>query len=316
MLVKRKYMTLGLVGYLFMLLAFSAAWAESPVQGSQPAVNKPQEKLSERAAGLRAYARLQALIEYYFMENGFYPASLEALEAGLNMRVFSAETKKTVSLLPKDAPMVTLGNDPVTGKPFVYTVSSDGRSYTLSLPEPKKYGNDVPELCQVDWGWLAVAAEGKRVRRITANCAHNLEELAALCEFYAKDHKKAFPPNFEALRPQYMPEKVRFPRCPACNLEYVYEFRRGGYTIACPDPHKHGLAGLKYDSEKGLMYAEFPNAQAQPKAKEQPNAQAQPKAKEQLDAQTQPKAKEQPDAQTQPKAKEQPDAQAQPRTKE
>lgn len=211
------------------------ATSSTPKQAATEVKSQP---LSQKALGMRAYARLQVLIEYYFMESGLYPVSLKALEHNFNVG------------LPADAPKVTLGDDPLSGQPFVYNVSKDRRHYTLALPEPAKYGQDIPSLETIDWGWLLLAAEGKRIERLLSDCTRSINELATACEIYAKDHNKAFPAKLEALRPQYMARQLR---CPASGKTYIYVFRRGGYTIECPDAHKHGLGGLKYDSDKGLL---------------------------------------------------------------
>ncbi|MGM9998421.1 MAG: hypothetical protein ACI38Q_03345 [Candidatus Bruticola sp.] len=195
-------------------------------------------KLSPKACGIRAYARLQVLIEYYFMESGLYPVSLQSLERSFNTG------------LPTDAPKVILGTDPLSGKPFVYQVSEDRHHYTLSVPEPEKYGSDLPTLETIDWGWLMLAAEGKRIERLLSDCTRNINELATACEIYAKDHNKAFPAKLESLRPQYMFRELR---CPASSKPYIYTFRRGGYTIECPEPRRHGLGSIKYDSDRGLF---------------------------------------------------------------
>lgn len=207
-------------------------------QSKNASENGEAKKLSQKALGIQAYARLQVLIEYYFMESGLYPVSLKTLEHSFNVG------------LPADAPKVILGNDPLSGKPFVYTVSKDRRHYTLALPEPAKYGSDIPSLETIDWGWLLLAAEGKRIERLLSDCTRNINELATACEIYAKDHNKAFPAKLEALRPQYMFRELR---CPASGKPYVYVFRRGGYTLECPEANKHGLGAIKYDSDKGLF---------------------------------------------------------------
>lgn len=197
---------------------------------------------SVKAEGIRAYARMQVLIEYYFMNAGIYPASLEALEHSLN------------SELPADASRVKIEKEPVSGKPFIYTVSKDRHSYTLSLPNPEVYGRDVPSLRQIDWGWMFWAAEARRIERQTMGCMKSIEALATECEIYAKDHGKAFPAALEDLRPQYMPKLLL---CPGCGKPYEYVLRRGGYFISCPDAASHGLSKFGYDSEKGLLIEEL-----------------------------------------------------------
>lgn len=231
--------------------AKAAPTASAPAERATPA--QEAEGLSPKAAGIQAYARLQVLIEYYFMQSGRYPSSLEALERSFNLG------------LPASAPKVDLGKDPLSGKPFLYTPSEDLRYYTLALPEPQLYEREVPILHAIDWGWLAIAAEGKRLERQALECTRSIEGLATLCELYAKDHQKAFPANLESLRPRYMPRELR---CPASGKPYRYTFRSGGYMISCPQPQAHGLADFTYDSEKGLIIKELPvpeEKEAEPK---------------------------------------------------
>ncbi|MGM9992222.1 MAG: hypothetical protein ACI376_05160 [Candidatus Bruticola sp.] len=226
----------------------AASLASSVKQDSSKTASDLSVKLSPKAKGLRAYARLQVLIEYYFMESGLYPVSLKALERSFNTG------------LPTDAPKVIIGDDPVSGKPFVYQVSKDRHHYTLSVPEPDKYGADWPALETIDWGWLMLAAEGKRIERLLSDCTRSINELATACEIYAKDHNKAFPAKLESLRPQYMFRELR---CPASSKPYIYTFRRGGYTIECPEPRRHGLGSIKYDSDKGLFIGGAENTGAE-----------------------------------------------------
>lgn len=241
-----------------------AAASSASAEKKQGASEIKTQTLSRKALGLRAYARMQVLIEYYFMESGLYPVSLKALEHSFNVG------------LPADAPKVVLGNDPLSGKPFVYEVSKDRHHYTLSVPEPAQYGQDIPNLETIDWGWLLLAAEGKRMERLLSDCTRNINELATACEIYAKDHNKAFPAKLESLRPQYMFRELR---CPASGKPYIYVFRRGGYTIECPEANKHGLGSVKYDSDKGLFVTGADSEKSQEtKAEAKSNDKSAPKA--------------------------------------
>ena len=188
--------------------------------------------------GLRQMARLQSLIEYYYMESGVYPVSLEAIEQGFNGMVKEPSMKVVVPV------------DPVTSKPFVYEVDNSRQTYTLSLPDPMSYGGHAITLTPVDWGWLAIAANQRRVERLTLECTHNIEILATRTEMYAKDHNGQFPANLNALKPRYMP---RIFTCPSMGMDYVYSLQPDkGYTIACPNPQSHGLERFIYNSEKGV----------------------------------------------------------------
>lgn len=199
-------------------------------------------RASELEDGFKAISRLQVLIEYYFMQSGRYPASLEALNKSLN------------SGLPEDAPKVVIFPDPKTQEPFVYEVSEDRCSYKLSFPKPELYEGHVGVLTSIDWGWLRFAAEGKRIERITMDCTRNVEALATRCELYAKDHDKVFPDNLTSLIPRYMPRELI---CPGCGDKYNYVSKGKSYSISCPHPEVHGLGGFTYDSEKGLQLKEL-----------------------------------------------------------
>lgn len=197
---------------------------------------------SLKAEGIKAYARLQVLIEYYFMQSGRYPHSLESLERSFNTG------------LPKDAPKIVLGPEPVSGLPFVYEPAEDHCSYALKMPKPELYADYLPNLSSIDWAWLRFAAEGKRLERLAVQCTENIEALATRCEIYAKDHNKAYPANLAALKPVYMPRELV---CPVEGKPYIYTLNKGGYTISCPCPNGHGLGGFMYDSEKGLKIEEL-----------------------------------------------------------
>ncbi len=213
--------------------------------------------------GLQAMSRLQAMIEYYFIETGAYPSSLEALERSFNKG------------LPEEAVKVKIPVDPISSKPFVYKLSPDRRVYLLSLPDPSLYGNNAFELRPVDWAWMAEATRLRRMERVLLDCTHSMELIANRIELYAKDHENIFPENLAALRPRYMPKALV---CPGCGLEYVYERKGKGYLLSCPDPSRHGLEVFTYDSEKGLNVKEIgsaPEAPAKEKAEPVPNSGAQ-----------------------------------------
>ncbi|MBQ7568597.1 hypothetical protein IJT17_07315, partial [bacterium] len=188
--------------------------------------------------GLRQMSHLQSLIEYYYMESGVYPVSLEAIEQGFNGMVTEPSMKVVIPV------------DPVTQKPFVYETDNSRQTYTLSLPDPMSYGGHAITLTPVEWGWLSIAANQRRVERLTLECTHNIEILATRAEMYAKDHEGQFPPNLNALKPRYMP---RIFNCPSMGMDYVYALQpEKGYTISCPNPQSHGLERFTYNSEKGV----------------------------------------------------------------
>ncbi|MCR5661996.1 MAG: hypothetical protein K6G50_07695 [bacterium] len=208
--------------------------------------------------GLQAMSRLQAMIEYYFIETGAYPSSLEALERSFNKG------------LPEEAVKVKIPVDPISSQPFVYKLSPDRRVYLLSLPDPSLYGNNAFELRPVDWAWMAEATRLRRMERVLLDCTHSMELIANRIELYAKDHENVFPDNLAALRPRYMPKALV---CPGCGLEYVYERKGKGYLLSCPEPIRHGLKTFTYDSEKGLKVEEaVPGEAKDAKAPEAPSS--------------------------------------------
>ena len=85
------------------------------------------------------------------MEAGVYPPTLEELNLAYN------------SELPRGARPVPIPKDPVTGKDFIYRPAENRKGYTLTFPDPTKYGLPAGfTLRPVSWGWLALRAERKR----------------------------------------------------------------------------------------------------------------------------------------------------------
>lgn len=205
--------------------------------------------------GVKDLARLQALIEYYYIEAGMYPRSIEALVHSFNVG------------LPESAPKVLVGPDPVTGQPFFYKPAEDYQSYTLTVSDATKYGDNAVVLSQVDWAWVSIAAKQRRIERLGIECAENLDALATRVELYAKDHNKAFPADLEALKPRYLPRTLA---CPTCGKPYQYQLAQKLFTISCPNPEAHRLKRFCYQSDKGLLIEELTPSQPSDSSKAAP----------------------------------------------
>ena len=99
-----KRLIRALAGALFFLVASGAGFAQG------------KEALGAQV-GLEKLSHMQSLLEYYFLETGLYPASLDGLNAAYN------------SKLSRGAKPVPIPVDPATGKPFVYEIAEGRKSY-------------------------------------------------------------------------------------------------------------------------------------------------------------------------------------------
>jgi hypothetical protein len=186
-------------------------------------------------------ARVQAMVEYFFMETGVYPSSLEEMDQAYNSR------------LPQDVPRVLIPKDPATNQPFTYRLSQQ-RGYTLSLPDPSRYGGKDLVLEAVDWGWMARLAEQRRFEGLALQCGQTLKLLATQAEMFAKDHANQFPQTLDEMMPRYIRKQ---PACPMSGKNYLYVRDGAGYRISCPNPELHSLKAFTYDSRKGMIVEEL-----------------------------------------------------------
>jgi len=189
-------------------------------------------------------SRLQALLEYFYMETGEYPPNLKVLERFFNHGI------------PDEAPKVTVPTDPATSKPFLYEVSQDALRYRLAPPDPGAYGAQALTLETLDWGWMAALARQRRAEQMGMECRLKIEVLATQCEMYAKDHEGKFPTRIEDLVPKYLP---RVPVCPATGQAHLLVPTSTGYFISCPNPNSHGLKKFGYASDKGMVVEAMEN---------------------------------------------------------
>ncbi|MFP4499249.1 MAG: hypothetical protein ACLFQV_13655 [Vulcanimicrobiota bacterium] len=183
-------------------------------------------------------SRIRVYIEFFFMESGDYPADLSMLEGELN------------GLLPPGIEKIVIPKDPATGKEFIYTMKDNGKSYTLEVPDPKKYGVSSLELSNVDWGGFARIAEERKQKFLQMICIENIKTIATAVEYYAKDHQGKFPVLLKDLIPSYL---KTMPVCPASNELFVYKVDGDNYLIRVPDPKSYGMNELMFSSERGWV---------------------------------------------------------------
>ncbi len=193
-------------------------------------------------------SRTQALLEVFALNNEFvYPENLEKLEEWLNGE-FSRKTEKHLGI-----PL-----DPLTQKSLVYSRSDDGLSYSLSLPDPGKYG--LPEFSFANYPWIGTEkiatlkreAEKWRQEKPLVDCEKNLKKIQDALERYYVDNQGIYPVAPEKLTPRYLRE---IPVCPATGGAYSYQKKRNGkqFDLSCPNPGEHGLQELGISSAGGLI---------------------------------------------------------------
>ncbi|MFH0801288.1 MAG: hypothetical protein V2A78_02740 [bacterium] len=184
-------------------------------------------------------AKIQVLLEYFYMEMGEYPSALAEMEEMFNSRI------------PENYEKITIPLDPATKKVFRYEARNKGGGYILSLPDASRYGIGQLKLSNISWGWMKRMAGEERKDSLLANCKSTLNGLATTIEVCAYDRRGKYPVSLSLLIPLYMNS---IPRCPLCHKEYVYRFKGNKYEIFCPAPELHGLKSLKYISNEGLKY--------------------------------------------------------------
>jgi hypothetical protein len=223
-----------------LLVAAQAQGGETPTEAAptEPAAGASlQDGVSQMSA-------LQAMLEFYFMEAGVYPAELSELSAVFNYK------------LPKEARAVVIPRDPASGEQFVYTPAPNRKGYKLRFPDPGKYGPQGNlELGPVSWGWLALRAERMRFEEMAKLSKYHMESLATAIEMYAKDNNRAFPTNLDALYPKYI---KRHPQDPITGKNYDYKILADGYLISSPNPERYGLKMFQYSSSRGMLVEALP----------------------------------------------------------
>lgn len=222
-------------------------------------------RAQEGAAWKEAVARMskiQALLEYFYMETGDYPPNLAVLERSFNQD------------LPDKAPRVVVPTDPATSKPFLYELSSDRKKYRLAPPEPSKYGSNAIGLESIDWGWMAMLARQRRAEQLAMECKYNMEVLATQSEMFAKDNGGKYPNSIDELVPKYIP---RHPVCPLTGKNYGFAPGGKGYLISCPNAQSHGLKKFSYSSDRGMVVEPLDKSGAGARPSPSPTPQQPPK---------------------------------------
>lgn len=220
------------------LRAEGASPAATPSAAPSPAASPlaaPQSKVSEAAAAL---AKVQTLLEFYYMETGSYPDTLEDMLVQYNQGVRQNET-------PVGYPV-----DPATGRHLIYTPSADRSAYTIQVPEPAAYGLSALSVRNIDWGWMAELAAQQKRKRLLLTCGRYQELLAGVIEQYNKDHRNKYPDSLQALIPKYL---KKMPVCPVSGKPYIYTHDDRGFEVSCPDPEAHGLKKFSFGFPGGLQ---------------------------------------------------------------
>lgn len=197
-------------------------------------VQAAEDKLAECWSKL---SRIQAYVEYFYMETGIYPPSLDDLEKILNDQA------------PQKSRLIKLPVDPATNKPFRFLLEKDGKRYQLTVPDAGAYGGKAPTLANVDWAFLSGLAEKRRFEQMLVQSATMLKAVAGACEMYAKDHNKQYPSALDDLMPKYL---QRVPSDPLTGKNLLYKKTVDGYQIVNPNPEKYMLKVFIYDSSSGI----------------------------------------------------------------
>jgi len=207
------------------------------------------QEASAQQAGISEISHLQSLLEFFFMEAGIYPPTLEELNLAFNAK------------LPPGAKNVPIPKDPATGKDFIYNPGPNRKGYTLGFPDPSAYNLEPNfELRAVSWGWLALAAERKRFEEMVKLSKFHIESIATQIEMYAKDNSGSYPQTLDQLYPKYI---KRHPQDPVTGKNYLYNQLADGYLVASPNPERYGLKVFQYSSSQGIQVEVLPEAKQQ-----------------------------------------------------
>ncbi len=214
-------------------LVVSSLLLASPLVGRAdgPPTSKNQETWSRMS-------QIQSMLEYFFLEAGFYPATLEELDQLVNSKA------------PRNSRTLVIPKDPITNQPFQYVVDRSSKKYRLSVPDASKYDNAGPLLTNMDWGFLSELADLRRYEQIVRHSTNMMKAVATSCELFAKDHKGAFPESLDDLLPKYL---GRFPTDPITGKNLSYKKADNGYVVSCPNPDRYGFRIFQYSSANGMQ---------------------------------------------------------------
>jgi hypothetical protein len=214
--------------------------------------------LAQEAKVSDAWARLsklQSILEYFYLETGFYPPTLEDLDQIINSRA------------PRGSKKLVLPLDPATGAPFHYKPNADGKHYLITVPDSNKYAGAKPTLSDVDWGFLVELANLRRYDQVVRQSSEMMQAVATRVELFAKDHSGHFPATFDEMMPKYL---NRFPTDPLTGKNLTYKALVDGYIIANPNPAKYGMKTFQYSSAAGMQMEQITRPAAQSDVKVTP----------------------------------------------
>lgn len=213
------------------------------------------EKGGELSRLLAAISKLQAYIEFYYMETGIYPKSLSDLD-----RIFNEDVEQ-------ESDKIVFPKDPATGKSFVYATGKDLLSYKLSVPDPAAYGLESMTISSVNWGWMNFIAQEKRRVAFAQFCKFNIEFIAAAVDKY-KGTEKKLPPDLKELIPKYLKS---LPGCPAFGKEFIYKVEGENYSITCANSKDHGFKTFRFTSNGGFRVEPIESSQKEVKKETKEN---------------------------------------------
>ena len=192
---------------------------------------------------MKKMSAIQSYVEFYYMSTGNYPQSLKDLNY-----IFNSDVKK-------ESERIVFPDDPATGKPFVYKVSSNLKSYVLSVPDPSLYNVEKIEMKNVEWAWMNSVASQINVETKSELCGKYMTGIVQVAKRY-QDDKKKLPSKIEDLVPNYI---KAVPKCPLCGKEYKLKLSSSDLVIYCPSPASHGCEEFHYSLKKGMIVKPLEN---------------------------------------------------------
>lgn len=184
---------------------------------------------------MKAMSSVRSLLEFYYMNTGSYPASLEIMD-----RVFNDDIKKSTD-------RVVIPNEPQTGKPFSYTPSKDLKSYTLYVADPERYGLKEMKMSSLSWGWMNSIAKNIDLTAKSDLCRRYMQAIFNASKMYKKRYG-VFPSNISKLVPEFLKQ---VPLCPVSGKPYSVVSSEN-FTVLCPTPEAHRHKIFRYTQKKGF----------------------------------------------------------------
>ncbi len=182
-----------------------------------------------------AISRVQSYLEFYYMNTGNYPKTLQELD-----RIFNEG-------LQKESDRVVIPLEPGVSKSFLYKPSADLKSYVLSVNDASVYGLESFELKSVPWGWMSLVASDINMAAKTDLCRRYMEGIIMGVKAYQEKEKK-LPTDIKDLVPGYF---KAVPVCPQCAKPYILTKSADDLVISCPEPQSHLLKVYRYSLRKG-----------------------------------------------------------------